>query len=147
MERANISAVFSTKIPTVGEMRGKAFIIAGVDVYFPDTYKIEGYYGIWDLPSAYIQNMFILFPWDVKYKKSIVSETLQKPCELHRFKLNFWTGAFAVLPYLFAKIGKGPNKTNFDWLKANRGRKCIGISMIDFPSHSLIKELYMTNFD
>lgn len=40
MEKAGINAVFSTKIPTVGEMRGKAFIIAGVDVYFPDTYKI-----------------------------------------------------------------------------------------------------------
>ena len=128
-------------------MRGKAFIIAGVDVYFPDTYKIEGYYGIHDLPTAYIQNMFILFPWDVKYKKSIVLETLQMPCELHRFKINFWTGAFAVLPYMFAKLGKGPNRANYDWLKANRGRKCVGINMIDFPSPRLIKELYMTNFD
>ena len=53
-------------------MRGKAFIIAGVDVYFPDTYKIEGYYGMWDLPTAYIQNLFILFPWDVTFKKGIV---------------------------------------------------------------------------
>jgi len=146
MEKAGIEGVFSTRIPTVGEMRGKVFIIAGVDVYFPDTYKIEGYYGIWDLPSAYIQNMFILFPWDVKYKKSIITETLQRSCDLHRFKINFWTGAFAVLPYMFAKIGKGPNKMNFDWLKANRGQKCVGINIIDFPSHTLIKELYMTNF-
>ena len=72
LDRAGISAVFSKKIPTVGEMRGKAFIIAGVDVYFPDTYKIEGYYGMWDLPTAYIQNLFILFPWDVTFKKGIV---------------------------------------------------------------------------
>ena len=91
--------------------------------------------------------MFILFPWDVKFKKGIVLDTLQLPCDPHRFKINFWTGAFAVLPYLFAKMGKGPNSANFDWLKANRGRKCIGINMIDYPSHPLIKELYMTNFD
>ena len=114
---------------------------------FPDAYKIEGYFGIWDLPTAYIQNMFILFPWDVKYKKSIVEDTINIPCSLTRYKLNFWTGAFAVLPYMFAKIGKGPNRHFYEWLKDNRGRKCIGINMIDFPSHKLIKELYMTNFD
>ena len=72
---------------------------------FPDTYKIEGYYGMWDVPEAYIQNMFILFPWDVKYKKSIVQQTMMKSCELGRFKQNYWTAAFAVLPYLFAKLG------------------------------------------
>lgn len=146
MKKANIDPYFSTKIPTIGEVRGKAFIIAGVDVFFPDTYKIEGYYGIWDLPTAYIQNMFILFPWDVRYKKSIVADALHKSCDLHRFTINFWTGAFAVLPYLFAKIGKGPNRTGLDWLRENRGHKCIGITMMDFPSHALVKELYMTNF-
>ena len=117
LDKAGINPVFRTSIPTVGEMRGKAFIISGVYVNIPNSYKIEGYYGMWDLPEAYIQNLFILFPWDVKFKKGIVMETLQRSCDLHRFKMNFWTGAFAVLPYLFAKMGKGPNKTNFDWLK------------------------------
>ena len=104
LEQAGIDAFYSTKIPTIGEVRGKIFVISGVGVWFPNSYKIEGYYGMWDLPTAYIQNLFILLPWDVKFKKSIVRETLQRPCELHRFKLNFWTGAFAVLPYIFAKL-------------------------------------------
>ena len=50
IEKAGIIPVFRTSIPTVGDMRGKAFIINGVDVFLPDTYKIEGYYGMWDLP-------------------------------------------------------------------------------------------------
>jgi hypothetical protein len=146
LEKAGIDTVFSKRIPTVGELRGKAYIIAGVDVMLDEAYKIEGYFGIWDLPTAYIQNMFILFPWDVKYKKSIVEDTIKVPCSLTRFNLNYWTGAFAVLPYMFAKIGKGPNAAYYGWLRENRGRKCIGITMMDFPSHKLIKELYMTNF-
>ena len=146
MQKHKIPAVFSERILTVGEMRGKIFVIGGVGVFLPETYRVEGYFGIWDLPTAYIQNMFILFPWDVKYKKSIVEEGLQVPCSATRFKLNFWTGAFAVLPYMFAKLGTGPNRTYYDWLKANRGRKCIGINMMDYPSHKLIRELYMTNF-
>lgn len=115
------------------------FVIAGVGVNLPNTYVIEGYFGIWDLPTAYIQNMFMLFPWDVKYKKSIIEDSHTVQCSLTRFKLNYWTGAFAVLPYMFAKMGKGPNRTFYDWLRANRGQKCIGINMMDYPSHKLIK--------
>ena len=91
--------------------------------------------------------MFILFPWDVKYKKAIVEQTRGVECNPDRFKINFWTGAFAVLPYMMARLSKGPNRSGYEWLRDNPGKKCLGINMIDYPSVPLIQELIKTNFE
>ena len=61
MNKAGIKSVFNKNIPTVGELRGKAWIFKGLGVNFAgftDTYRMDGAEGVTDNSQIYLQNMY-----------------------------------------------------------------------------------------
>jgi hypothetical protein len=95
-----VRTVLAKRPPSVGELRGKTWIVGGIGVDFgEETYRLEGVMGITDSPAIYLQNFWHVFPESIEDKSQHALHTaLEIPCEEGRVKANFLSGSVGVEP-------------------------------------------------
>ena len=135
-----IPVLTGLNIPTVGELRGKVWIVSGKGYDIPGTYPLYGRQEqtAADTPEAYMQKVSNYgIDMGLGKKLDLVMETAQKNCENNRLKVNQLSGSSEVLPFQLAKMDGGPNQVLDVWLRDNHAG-CLGITIMDFPGTGLI---------
>jgi len=64
--------------------------------------------------------------------------TANLACSSTRMKVNFLSGSGWVLPFWFAKMDGGPNQSLDAYLQSHPGKRCLGITIMDYPGTRLI---------
>lgn len=107
---------------------------------------VEGNGGITDLPNIYLQNMYNVYTWSIGEKVNKVKNTaFNVACSNTRMKVNFLSGSGGVLPYWFAKWDNQPNQV-MDIALRNQQKRCLGVTIMDYPGTSLIRGIINSNF-
>jgi hypothetical protein len=65
--------------------------------------------------------------------------TANAACSPNRMKVNFLSGSGGVMPYWLAKIDGAPNQSLDVYLQRNPGKKCLGVTIMDYPGTRLIR--------
>ncbi len=71
---------------------------------------------------------------------------MQRPCESGKMKINFLSGSYGVMPYWFARTDGQANESAYVWIKNNRGKRCLGVNLMDYPGNDLIARIVSSNF-
>ncbi|KAL2885214.1 1-phosphatidylinositol phosphodiesterase [Ceratocystis lukuohia] len=136
-----------TTIPTLGELRGKVFILEDFKTTSPGRYGLP-----WttDTVSSYSRKfsastLFMDSKWD-----DIKSHLREAPSDSStKLRITHTTASFGVSPINFAARNApkvGMNKHLGDYLSDERGA-CFGIVVIDFPGQKLVKQILLLNED
>jgi hypothetical protein len=72
-------------------------------------------------------------------------KTAKRDCDQNRMKVNFLSGSVGVFPYWLAKIDDAPNEILSVYLGRNPGKRCLGITVMDYPGTRLIRQITEAN--
>ncbi|KAL2885203.1 1-phosphatidylinositol phosphodiesterase [Ceratocystis lukuohia] len=136
-----------TKIPTLGDLRGKVFILENFETTSPGRYGLP-----WnaDTVSSYSRKfsagtLFMDSKWD-DIKSHLREAPSDSSTKLH---ITHTTASYGVSPINFAARNApkvGMNKHLGDYLSDERGT-CFGIVVMDFPGQKLVKQILLLNED
>ncbi|KAL2885185.1 1-phosphatidylinositol phosphodiesterase [Ceratocystis lukuohia] len=134
-----------TAVPTLGEIRGKIFILQDFETSPPGRYGLP-----WnsDAVSSYSKGMTVGTLFLNSVWASAQSHLSEAPSmESNKLHITYTTASFGVDPINLAARNSprsGMNKRLGEYLSNNKG-ECFGIIVMDFPGQYLVQQILKLN--